>query len=449
MKILLVWPKARNQVQRAEALGWGTEGAVAEPLALEYLVAGVESDGHEARILDLRLHPDDLDRTLLDFAPDVVGVTGYSLHVLAGLDICRRAKALLPRCWTVAGGHHATLMPEDFFESQMDFVVGGEGVEPLRLLLRRLQGDGSVDGIAGLWARAGDRFMWGGDQPPVDLDALPMPDRSSTSADRAAYFIDEMRPVALIRTSVGCPYRCSFCSLWKIMSGRYHIRSAESVVAELRTLDEEWVFLVDDEAFINGKRMVALAEAIASAGLRKRFFAYCRIDTLLRQREVVAAWRRIGLRRLFIGIEAITDELQLQFNKKLALADIERGLSVARELDIDVMGQFIVPTDATPLDFKRMARFVEHHRIRYPSFTILTPIPGTHLLESFDHLLELQPNGRPNWDLFDCQTPVTETQMPKKEFMQEYRGLQRLFSGSYVNYWTPDTREGASPLRAV
>ena len=36
MKILLIWPNSRNEV-----LGWGDLGAVAEPLALEYLAAGV------------------------------------------------------------------------------------------------------------------------------------------------------------------------------------------------------------------------------------------------------------------------------------------------------------------------------------------------------------------------------------------------------------------------
>ena len=125
MKVLLIWPGSRNEV-----LGWGDLGAVAEPLALEYLAAGAKSHGHEVQLLDLRLHRDELDNTLLDFAPDVVGVTAFSMHVLSALAICGRVKTQLPRCRTVVGGHHATLMPEDFFEPQVDFVVIGEGVRP-------------------------------------------------------------------------------------------------------------------------------------------------------------------------------------------------------------------------------------------------------------------------------------------------------------------------------
>lgn len=53
MKALLIYPNARS-----ELIGWGDLGAIAEPLALEYLAAGAIGDGHEVRILDLRLHRD-------------------------------------------------------------------------------------------------------------------------------------------------------------------------------------------------------------------------------------------------------------------------------------------------------------------------------------------------------------------------------------------------------
>src|SRR5436305_9590415 len=123
MKILLLYPSLRKEI-----IGYGDMGAVAEPLALEYLAAGAKLDSHEVRILDLRLHPDDLEPELLSFEPDVVGVTGYSMHVLRNLATCRLVKSLLPRCYTVVGGHHATLLPEDFFQPQIDFVVRGECV---------------------------------------------------------------------------------------------------------------------------------------------------------------------------------------------------------------------------------------------------------------------------------------------------------------------------------
>ncbi len=429
MKIMLLYPNARS-----ELIGWGDLGAIAEPLALEYLAAGAQSDGHEVRILDLRLHRDELDDALTEFQPDVAGVTGYSMHVLRNLKICARVKEVVPRCRTVVGGHHATLLPEDFFEPQVDFVIQGEGVRPFAALLGALESRRSPDRIPGLWSRDGGGFVSDGPPAHFDIDDLPPPARHLTAADRAHYFIDWMKPIALLRSTVGCPYRCSFCSLWKIMDGRYHQRDIDRVVSELGAVPEECVFMVDDEAFINRRRMTALAEAIRAAGIRKRYFSYCRIDTLLRDRTLMELWRDIGLERLFIGIEAVSAQALSRYNKRLEVAQIEEGLVAARGLGLEVFAGFIVNTDFTARDFKQLVRFIEHNRVAYPSFTVLTPLPGTAALENFSAVIERQPNGRPNWELFDLQNPVTRTALPREEFMHEYRNLFHVFAGRSLAY---------------
>ncbi len=441
MKILLIYPKAQTDPE------WGGDlGATAEPLALEYLAAAVKKIGDQVRLLDLRLNPDALDSTLAEFEPDLVGATAFSMHVRAVLAVFARVKAKRPSCWTIAGGHHAAFLPEDFFEDQVDFVVTGDGVRPLVELSRRLSDGAAPTGIPGLWSRVEGKFVFGGDAPPLVVDALPVPDRSITAGDRASYFIDWMKPVALVRTSVGCPYRCSFCSLWQLMEGRYLMREIDAVVEELATIKEEFVFLVDDEAFINGARMARLAAALKDAGIYRRFFAYCRIDTLLRQREVVAAWRQIGLERLFIGVDAISKKDLAEYNKRLQLSQIEAGLRTAAEIGVEVLAQFVVNTNYTRQDFREIERFVEHHKIAYPSFTVLTPLPGTDLLKNFDHVIERQPNGRPNWDLFDTQHAVTATRLPKEEFRREYRDLFRKFKGAYSLHRDRDYSRGQPSL---
>lgn len=432
MKILLVYPNVCND----SLIGYGDLGAIAEPLALEYLGASAKLDSHEVRILDLRLHPGGLDATLRQFVPDVVGVTGYSMHVLSMLRLCASCKCLLPECVTMVGGHHATLMPEDFFEPQVDYIVCGEGVAPLRQLLRYLEKGGPVPEIPGVWSQRRGMFMSGGEPEKFSVDNLPLPDRTLTAGDRDSYFIDWMKPIALVRTSVGCPYRCNFCSLWKIMDGRYYKRDVERVVEEIALLREDCVFLVDDEAFINERRMHALAVGLKGAGVKKRYFAYCRIDTLLRQLDLMQLWRDIGLERLFIGIEAPSQKGLDEYNKKIKLVQVENGLRGARELGIQVFGGFVVNTNYTRCDFKLLRRFIEHQRIDYPSFTIFTPLPGTKFLETFDHITELQPNGRPDWDLFDLQNPVTGTLLPHEEFKKLYHDLYHVFSDKYAMHRT-------------
>lgn len=433
IKILLIWPDSLNEV-----LGWGSLGAVAEPLALEYLAAAVTSLGHEVRILDLRLHPQALDSQLLAFQPDLVGVTAYSMHVRRALSVCQRAKALLPNCRTIVGGHHATFLPEDFFSPAVDWVVSGEGCAALSQISQALAQNRTPDAEPGLWTRTES----GGYERPMApianskhlLDSLPQPRRDLVPADRPRYFIDWMRPVAMLRTALGCPYRCTFCSIWKAVDGRYLVRSAEGVVKELQGIEEDWVFMVDDEAFINERRMLELAAAIQHSGIRKRYFTYCRIDTLLKNRRAVAAWREIGLERLFIGIDAISAEELDNYNKKCAIDQIEEGLSLAKSMGIEVFAQFVVHPNYTRHMFKRLIRFIEHHEVKYPSFTVLTPLPGTELLADFSRVTQMQDHGRPNWDLFDCQNAVTATTLPLAEFKAEYRNLYKVFKGAYSQY---------------
>ena len=429
MRVLLVYPDAREEI-----IGWGDLGAVAEPLALEYLGAGAQLDGHVVKILDLRFHVDDFDDVVKSFAPEVIGVTGYSMHVLRMLSICRRAKELGPGIWTVVGGHHATLLPVDFFEPEIDFVVQGEGVGPFRKLLRALESQTPADEIAGLQFRKNGQFVSGGVPEPFEIDQIPLPDRSLTQTDRDRYFIDWMKPIALMRNTVGCPYRCSFCSLWRIMDGRYYKRELDRIIDELASIPEEFVFFVDDEAFVDGSRMLELAEAIHESGIRKRYFTYCRFDTLLRQPKLMKRWREVGLERLFVGIEAVTAMELKDYNKRLQVAELEQGFRAARDLEISIFAGFIVHPKYMPRDFERLVRFIEHNRVEYPSFTIWTPLPGTELPNGFDTVIERQPNGRPNWELFDLQHPVIRTLLPREKFMNEYRNLHRVFAGRYTPF---------------
>ena len=106
MKILLVQP-----VKPAKALG-GEDFAIYEPLALEYLAAGVAGD-HDVRILDMRIDYD-LDSQLRQYRPDaccnyiIYGHVNTVKAFSANQDF--GPGTLSP----LSAGHHATIIPEDF-----------------------------------------------------------------------------------------------------------------------------------------------------------------------------------------------------------------------------------------------------------------------------------------------------------------------------------------------
>jgi radical SAM superfamily enzyme YgiQ (UPF0313 family) len=419
LKLLLAYPNAQREI-----IGYMDMGAIAEPIALEYVAAGAALDGHEVRLIDLRLHREALDPTLLEFKPDVVAVTGYSMHVLRNLEICRRVKELVPGCRTAAGGHHATLEPVDYCEPEVDFVCVDEGVAAFRTVLRRLESGDANPVVPGVWSRVGDEFRFGGKPEPYDANLLPHPQRTMVPDDRSHYFIDYMKPIALMRTTVGCPYRCSFCSLWRIMDGRYYTRHVDDVVAELKEIPEHHVHLADDEPFVNGPRMKSLAEAIEAAGIEKEYYAYCRVDSFLRDRALMKQWRDIGLRRLFFGIESVLERELVSYNKKQSLRQIVEAVRVAKDMGLGLFCGFIVHPSYTPEDFDELKGFIRAEGIDYPSFTIWTPIPGiADGGTDYGQVVARQPNGRPDWSQFDLQHATIPSRLPLDEFMHLYHSL--------------------------
>jgi len=145
-----------------------------------------------------------------------------------------------------------------------------------------------------------------------------------------------MRPLASIRTSKGCHFRCQFCALWKLTGGHYFTRQPERIVEELGAIEEKYVFFADDESLLDTERMGVLAELIQRAGIDKRFFLYGRSDTIARHPELLAQWKKAGLERVFVGLECIRDADLKLIRKGSTVENNLSALRILKELDIEV-----------------------------------------------------------------------------------------------------------------
>jgi len=328
MKILLVQP-----AKPEKALG-GEDFSIFEPLALEYLAGGVAGD-HDVRILDMRLDHD-LDFHLRDFQPDVVGVTSYTVHVNTVKRLFQQIKAFNPDVFTVVGGHHATVMHQDFYTPCIDIIVMGEGVFPFREVVLRLEKKKDLAGIPGVVCMENGPIVIPQGNQNSDLDALPFPRRDLTADYRKSYFSEWMKPLASIRTSKGCLFRCKFCALWKLTKGRYLTRKPECIVEELGTIGEKCVFFADDESLLDTKRMGVLADLIQRAGIRKRYFLYGRSDTVAKHPELIEKWKEIGLERVFVGLEFMRDADLKLIRKGSSVQNNATAVKVLKSLDIDI-----------------------------------------------------------------------------------------------------------------
>jgi len=410
VRVLLVEPP------KAELSIGGEDIFIFEPLALEYIGAGV-ADDHDVRLLDMRIDHD-LPGLLDDFAPDIVGFTAYTVHVDVVKALAALVKTRNPEALTVVGGHHATVAPGDFCCPHIDLVVSGEGVFAFREIVHRHQAGGDFRNIAGVAIVDAGRLTMEEPAAELELDTLPFPTRDLSALYRKEYFSEWMQPLASIRTSKGCPFRCNFCSLWKLACGRYMGRNPDRIVEELATIDEEYVFFADDESLVEADRMAEVARRIEAADLRKKYFLYGRADTIARHPGLLEAWRRIGLERVFVGLEFFRDRDLQYINKSSSIEDNAEAVRILHDLGIEVYGSFILRPEFDRSDFRTLKKYCRDLEIDFPSFAVLTPLPGTDLMEEVeDRLLTRDPA------FFDFIHTVLPTTLPLNDFYAEYRHL--------------------------
>ena len=230
---------------------------ICEPLELEYVAAGL--GGHDVQILDLILERG-LARRLRAFRPHVVGTSCYITGVNEAIKLCRAVKAWNPACVTVVGGVHASQAPEDFADASVDCIVLGDGTTVMPEVLAALEAGRPLEDIPGLALPRGDAVWRTAERaymPPPD--ELPFPRRDLVRHLRQRYYYLFHQPVATLKTTWGCWYRCNFCFTWGITGGVPYARSPESIAAELAQIEADDVYIVDDIFLVNTHRLARLA----------------------------------------------------------------------------------------------------------------------------------------------------------------------------------------------
>lgn len=393
-----------------------------EPLALEYIGAGVQ-ENHEVKLVDLRVDSEPgLKETMETYKPDIIGCGPYTHEVNSAKQILAEAKKALPGILTVVGGIHATVKPADFFEDYIDLVVIGEGVAPFRKICDCHEKQKSFQAIENIYYRCNGKMIFTREKEHPPLDDLPFPARGLTSRVRHKYLTNLVvnRPitVANIRAALGCFYRCNFCTIPNILGRKLYRRSIDSILEELASIKESLILWVDDEFLLEPERVILLAKEIDKAGIKKYHLFQGRSDTIIKKPECIELWAKIGLKLIFIGMESHREKDLKQMKKGTSLSKNEQALRICQRNNVSVRGGFIVQPDFDKKDFREFARYIRKTGVDIPNLTVLTPFPGTELYEERKEDLLTD-----NYDFFDMIRPVLPTKLPLKKFFKELTAL--------------------------
>jgi radical SAM superfamily enzyme YgiQ (UPF0313 family) len=349
-RLLLINPI--QQLDGRRQRGWSGNRFV-PPLNLAY-VAALTPANWEVQIVDENAGHD--ARQFAAFMPDLVGISSYTAMIPHAYELASHFRALgIP---VVIGGSHATATPEETARyADVAFVGQAEGAWP------RLVED---------FERGQLQKIYEGGMPP--LDGL-LPPRRDLYPHR--YRFDA------VLTSKGCPYRCEFCSVWKMYERRYYLRPVDEVLDELEQVQARHIFFVDDNLTADPHRAISLCQGMVERRLNKRFAIQASLE--MGQNEELLHWlQRAGCFLVFVGIESV-DEGTLQHlrkaaNLKVGVAHFADTIGRIQAHGMAVAAGIILGNDNDTLEtFDRLEEFVTANGIDTPVYTILTPLPGTDL----------------------------------------------------------------------
>jgi radical SAM superfamily enzyme YgiQ (UPF0313 family) len=394
-----------------------------EPLGPICVAACLERDGHECKVIDLRIDGEAKGLAACrSFSPDVVGLQcNFTTERNRTIRLAERIKREMPQAFVVVGGHDASRDPEWFQAPSIDAIAMGDGEEVMPALVGALDRGTEPRRVAGLVLNAGGEWIRTGTANlRPDLDSYPMPARHLIAHYADRYYINFRKPLALLETARGCPFRCNFCSVWKFHEATFREKTPERVVRELEQISAPNVFITDDIFWMNVRRGEEMAAQIKAAGIRKYFTVQTRTDIICKFPHLIEQWTDCGSLAIFLGLESVTDEGLLAVNKKNKASNNVRAIEILKDLGVGFTPNFIVDPAWGRDDFARLRDWIEQMGAYNSGFSILTPLPGTDLWDSDKHRLTTQ-----NWEMFDIVHAILPTTLPLEEFYEEYSDLWR------------------------
>lgn len=277
------------------------------PFPLMYLASVAEYCGWKAQIVHME--------TLQDNLPDadIYAVTSSSPQWTTTLKLSERLYKQFPDKLKICGGSHISACPDDFYKSNFDAIVVGEGEIALEHILKNpdmLHNNNIILGEA-----------------VKNLDDILFPARHLINWSRYKRGImageEMLSPAVSMITGRGCPGRCIFCSSHCVFGRRVRYRSVENVVLEIKhvlnTLGYRGFNFHDDTFCLNRERVMKMCKEFEKLNITWRCLT--RADTV--DEELLLNMKNSGCKEVIIGIESGSQKI---------LNSLKKGTTVEQNL---------------------------------------------------------------------------------------------------------------------
>lgn len=380
-KILLIYPPSRTQNHRSC------------PMGLLMLAAVLEKAGYQVHLLDAnaadrRLTTPEIITIATELRPDVIGVTLVTPLVKEAY----RLASGLRQCGAklIAGGPHATLLPDEPLSFGFDAVVVGEGEPSVVEAIEAVLGSRPIDSVQGLVYRQPDGQVHRNEpRPPVaDLDSLPAPARHLMNPSDFGP-PDNADLHAHVFTSRGCPGRCAYCA-GGLFGKKFRFRSSDGVVDEMIALSRDYgtrhFYFVDDAMTMDRPRVQRICQRLIDEKLGFTWNMMTRIDAV--DEELLTLAARAGCVQIDYGVESGNPETLKKIHKPHTVEMVRRVVPLTHRHGIRPVVFFILgfPWD-NPQTLDATLKLMEDlspYVVFQPAVgSILVPFPGTEIYDRY------------------------------------------------------------------
>ncbi|MEN6351730.1 MAG: radical SAM protein [Syntrophomonas sp.] len=365
LDVLIINPSSREEVYQ-ELSG---ELAAIEPPVWAALIANyLRQKGYSTAILDAEAEQLDIKHTTLkipqyDARLVVIMVYGQqpsasTQTMFAAGKLCSSIKENYPQYKVLlVGGHISALPGRTLLEEKADFICQGEGPYTISGLLEiNLDEESELSKVPGLWYRDQGKPVFNGhapliaqeklaqELPGMAFDLLPM---SAYRAHNWQCFgsINERRPYASLYTSLGCPFKCSFCCI-NAPFGKPGLRywEPEFTIKQFELLARRYniknIKIADEMFVLNENHFLKLCRLLKERDYGFNIWAYSRIDTV--KPRHLEALKAAGINWLALGIESGSKYVRDGVSKgRFNQYDIRETVKAIKDTGINIVGNYI------------------------------------------------------------------------------------------------------------
>ncbi len=351
----------------------------------------------------------DLANAVRETNPRFVGIAYMtpSKHVVervAGLvkEINRDIKVIV-------GSFHPTFCPEEVMQnSDIDFVIRGEGEIPLLQLVKELKNSShKLETVPSIYYR--DKEGKVQSNPGVglfnNLDELPFPARNLVlDCDYTIYRLHS------ISTTRGCPYTCAFCADRKLWGGKVRRRSVDSAIKELSLLADaykiNYVDIVDGTFTFDRNYLQAFCRAMIDRKLNIKWRCTARYDNL--DKDLIQLMKQSNCHGLYFGLESGSDQVLKSIDKKITVEKIMEVSNLVHDSGILSAASVLLGLpDEGKEDIEKTLELMKKVKTDLLDVNTYIPLPGTPLYDSMTEedkkLVDWRKAGYKSLDSYFCK----------------------------------------------